>query len=237
LEEKYRNAGKRDRQAPIDQAAERPRKPRERPIKNAHPTQHASPVCAGAVRARKMKRVSRFACLVLIAGCSFTVTASGAASSLTRAYACSTDQLAFALPQPSAPTQTWAVGFAVYNTGRTTCRLALPLSLTLRHRSQAPLRTEPRASRLTLVAGRLRPWAEAGVTWTYENYCGRHNAGERPIVYSVRVRGIELRGRGGTPPCHDRSRPVTVRVLFACPGARGPAIDAILPRPLPLCPH
>jgi hypothetical protein len=133
--------------------------------------------------------------------------------------------------------QTWAVGFAVYNTGRTTCRLALPVSLTLRHRWRAPLRVEPRTSRLTLVARALRPRAEAGVTWTYENYCGRHNSNERPIVFIVHVRGIELRGRGGTPPCHGRGGPVTVRVLFACPGARGPAIDAILPRPLPLCPH
>jgi hypothetical protein len=180
---------------------------------------------------------TRFACFLFIVGCSFTVTASGAAARATRADGCSTDQLAFALPQPSAPMQTRAVGFAVYNTGRRTCHLALPLSLTLSGRWDAPLGVEPQASRLTLVARKLRPRAQASVTWTYENYCGGHDSSERPIVYRVRVGGIELRGRGGTPPCHDRRRPVSVRVLFACPGARGPAIDAILPRPLPLCPR
>jgi hypothetical protein len=181
--------------------------------------------------------MSRFAYLVLVLGCSFTVTASGAASRSSRAYACSSDQLAFALPQPSPPSQTQAVGFAVYNTGRTTCRLALPLSLTLGHRSGARLRVEPRASRLTLIAERLRPRAKAQVAWSYQNYCGRDNSSERPIVYRIRVAGIDLRGRGGTPPCLNRRQPVSVRVLIACPGARGPAVEAILPRPLPLCPR
>lgn len=181
--------------------------------------------------------MSRVGPVVLIVGCSLAVTPGGAASRPTRVPACLTDQLAFALPQPSAPTQKWAVGFAVHNTGRTSCRLTLPMSLTLRHRSGVRLRVVPPASRLTLLARALRPRAHAGVTWTYANYCGRHNSSERPIVYSVRVGGIELRGRGGTPPCHDRRRPVYLSVLFACPDATGPAIAAILPRRLPLCPR
>lgn len=115
------------------------------------------------------------------------------------------------------------------------CRLALPVSLTLGHRAGAPLQVAPRSSRLTLVARTFRPHARASVTWTYTNYCGRDNSSERPITYSIRVRGIELRGLGGTPPCLDGKRPVQVSVLFACPSATGPAISAILPRPLPLC--
>jgi hypothetical protein len=178
--------------------------------------------------------MNRSACLVIVVLGSLALTAGGSASRTTRDFACESRQLAFALPEPSAPMQTWAVGFAVYNTGGA-CRLALPISLTLAHRAGPPLQGAPRSSRLTLVARKFSPHARAGVTWTYTNYCGRHNSSERPITYSVRVRGIELRGLGGTPPCQSRKLPVQVRVLFACPGATGPAIAAILPRPLPLC--
>ncbi len=178
--------------------------------------------------------MNRPACLVLVLLGSLTLTAGGSASRTARDFACESRQLAFALPEPSAPMQTWAVGFAVYNTGGA-CRLALPISLTLAHRAGPPLQVSPPSSRLTLIARNFGPHARAGVTWTYTNYCGRHNSSERPITYSVRVRGIELRGLGGTPPCQGRKRPVQLRVLFACPGATGPAIEAILPRPLPLC--
>jgi hypothetical protein len=178
--------------------------------------------------------MNRSACLVIVLLGSLTLTAGGSASRTSRDFACESRQLAFALPEPSAPTQTWAVGFAVYNTGAE-CRLALPISLTLARRAGPPLQVAPRSSRLTLVAPTFRPHARAGVTWTYTNYCGRHNSSERPITYSVRVRGIELRGLGGAPPCLDRQRPVQASVLFACPGATGPAISSILPRPLPLC--
>jgi hypothetical protein len=178
--------------------------------------------------------VSRSAYLVIVLLGSLSLTAGGSASRTTGDYECESNQLAFALPEPSAPAQTWPVGFAVYNTGRA-CRLALPISLRLVHRAGLPLPVAPRSSRLTLVARTFRPRGRASVTWTYANYCGRRSSSERPIVYSVRVLGIELRGLGGTPPCQDRKRPVQLRVLFACPGARGPAIRAILPRPLPLC--
>jgi hypothetical protein len=178
--------------------------------------------------------MNRSACLVIVVLGSLALTAGGSASRTTRDFACESRQLAFALPEPSAPMQTWAVGFDVYNIGGA-CRLALPISLTLAHRAGPPLQAAPRSSRLTLVARKFSPHARAGVTWTYTNYCGRHNSSERPITYSVRVRGIELRGLGGTPPCQSRKRPVQVRVLFACPSATGSAIAAILPRPLPLC--
>jgi hypothetical protein len=178
--------------------------------------------------------MNRSACLVIVLLGSLPLTPGGSASRTSRDFACESRQLAFALPEPSAPMQTWAVGFAVYNTGGA-CRLALPIALTLAHRAGPPLQVAPRSSRLTLVARKFRPHARAGVTWTYTNYCGRHNSSERPITYSVQVRGIELHGLSGTPPCHDRKRPVQVRVLFACPGATGPAIAAILPRPSPLC--
>jgi hypothetical protein len=145
----------------------------------------------------------RSACLVIVLLGFLILTAGGSASRMSRAFVCESRQLAFALPEPSAPMQTSAVGFAVYNTGGA-CRLALPVSLTLGHRAGAPLQVVPRSSRLTLVARTFRPHARAGVTWTYTNYCGRHNSSERPITYSVRVRGIELRGLGGTPPCLDR---------------------------------
>ena len=46
------------------------------------------------------------------------MTAGGASSRNTRTYACAKDQLAFALSEPSAPMQTQAVGFVVYNTDR-----------------------------------------------------------------------------------------------------------------------
>jgi hypothetical protein len=180
--------------------------------------------------------VNRLASFVLLLGCSLAGTAGNAAST-NQVHRCSTDQLAYALPQRSAPSQTWAVGFAVFNTGRTSGRLMLPLSLALGHRSQEPLRVLPRESRLTLIAPVLRPLAQAGVTWTYTNYCGGHESSERPIVYTVRVSGVELRGRAGTAPCRSQRLPVRLSVLFACPGAKGPAIAAILPRPLPLCPR
>jgi hypothetical protein len=178
--------------------------------------------------------MNRSACLVIVLLGSLTLTAGGSASRTSRDFACESRQLAFALPEPSAPMQTSAVAFAVYNTGGA-CRLELPISLTLAHRAGAPLQVAPRNSRLTLLARTFRPHARASVTWTYTNYCGRHNSGERPITYSVRIRGIELSGLGGTPPCLDRKRPVQLSVLFACPSATGPAIGAILPRPLPLC--
>jgi len=182
--------------------------------------------------------VSRFVYLVvLILACFLMVTAGGAASRATRDYACTIDQLAFAFSEPSAPMQTQAVGFTVYNTDRTRCRLALPISLMLKDRSALHLRVAPRTSRLTLVARRFRPHARAGVTWTYTNYCGSHNPNEQLIMHIVRVHRIEFRAKGDAPPCHNQNRPIDVRVLFACPGAKGPAIAAILPRPLPLCPR
>jgi hypothetical protein len=180
--------------------------------------------------------MNRWACLLIVLLGSLALAAGGSAASRTsRDFACESRQLAFALPEPSAPMQARAVGFAVYNTGGA-CRLALPISLTLGNRAGHPLHVAPRSSRLTLVARTFRSHARAGITWTYTNYCGRRNSSERPITYSVRVRGIELRGLNGTPPCLGRKRPVQVSVLFACPGATGPAISAILPRPLPLCP-
>lgn len=181
--------------------------------------------------------MSRFACLILFLACSLTMTAGGASSRNTRTYACATDQLAFALSEPSAPMQTQAVGFVVYNSDRAACRLALPISLTLKDSSPRHLPVAPRSSRLTLVARRFASHAEAGVTWTYTNYCGSHNAGEQLIMYIVRVNRIELRASGHAPPCHNRKRPMVVEVLFACPNARGPAIAAVLPRPLRLCPR
>ena len=181
--------------------------------------------------------MSRFACLVIFLACSLTVTAVSVGSRATRPYACSMDQLAFAFTEPSAPMQTQAVGFTVYNTDRTTCGLSLAISLMVKDRSALHLRVAPRTSRLTLVARNFRPHARAGVTWTYTNYCGRHPPSEQLIAHIVRVGRLEFRARGDAPPCHDRSRPVEVSVLFACPGAKGPAIAAILPRPLPLCPR
>lgn len=181
--------------------------------------------------------MSRFACLVLLLACSLAVTVGGAASRATSDYACSMDQLAFAFSEPSAPMQTQAVGFTVYNGDRTACRLALPISLMVKDLSPRHLRVAPRISRLTLVSRNFRAHARAGVTWTYTNYCGGNNATSQMILHIVRVRRIELRAKGDTPPCHNRNRPVDVRVLFACPGAEGPAIAAILPRPLPLCPR
>ena len=166
---------------------------------------------------------------------SLTLAAGGSASRTTPTSACDDRQLAFALPVPSPPQQQQAVGFAVHNTGRA-CRLALPISLTLAHRpGLRSLRLAPRVSRLTLVARAFAPRSQAQVVWAYANYCDGHNSSERPIMYTVRVRGIELRGFGGTAPCNNRTAPVQLGVLFACPGATGPAISAILPRPLPLC--
>lgn len=179
--------------------------------------------------------MSRFAPVVLILGCSLAVTAGGAASRPTRVHVCDFEQLAFALTQPSPPTQSQAVGLAVYNTAHE-CRLALPVSLTVAHRSGRPLRVTPHASRLTLLDRTFGRRAWAGVTWTTHNYCGRERS-DKPILYIVRVGPIQVRGTDGAPPCHARTTPVSVVVLFACPRARGPAIDAILPRPLPLCPR
>jgi hypothetical protein len=179
--------------------------------------------------------VNRFAGAVLVPlVCVLGLTASGTAA--RREFRCDPDQLAFALPQPSPPMQTWAVGFAVHNTGPT-CRLGLPVSLALAHRSGRPLRVSPRSSRLTLVDPSFGARAKSGVTWTYSNYCGSRDGSTRSVVHVVRAAGIELRGAGGTPPCHAPAYPIRLRVLFACPGARGPAIRAILPRPLPLCPR
>jgi hypothetical protein len=181
--------------------------------------------------------VSRFACLIVFLACSLTMTAGGASSRDTETYACAIDQLAFALSEPSAPMQTQAVGFVVYNTDRAACRLALPIALTLKDSSSRHLPVAPQSSRLTLVARRFGSHAKAGVTWTYTNYCGSHNAGEQLIMYSVHVKHIELRASGDAPPCHNRKRSMVVDVLFACPDARGPAIAAVLPRPLKLCPR
>jgi hypothetical protein len=180
--------------------------------------------------------VNRVAAAVVLVplGCALSLAASGAAS--RGPYSCDREQLAFALPQVSPPMQTWAVGFAVHNTGPR-CRLALPVSLTLAHRSGRPLRVVPRRSRLTLVARSFGPRARAGVTWTYWNYCGPDRSIERAVTHVVRVAGIQLRGAGGTPPCHAPAQPVRLSVLFACPGATGPAIRAVLPRPSQLCPR
>lgn len=181
--------------------------------------------------------MSRVACLVLLLACSLTVTAGGASSRANRIYACSMNQLAFAFSEPSAPMQTQAVGFTAYNTDRTACRLALPISLMLKDSSPRHLEVAPRVSRLTLVAQEFHSHAQAGVTWTYTNYCGNHKPGKGVIMQIVRVHRIDLRAKGDAPPCHSRKQPIDVRVLFACPSARGPAIAAILPRPLPLCPR
>jgi hypothetical protein len=177
-----------------------------------------------------------FLWLVSVAlGCSLAFGASGAVSQQSQRSACGIEQLAFSFPGPPAATQTEAVGLAVHNTG-VTCRLTLPVSLTLAHRSGRPLRVAPHVSRLTLVARTFAPRARAWVTWLYGNYCGRHNSSDRPIVHIVRIADIELREFGGTPPCHDQARPASLTVLFACPAAKGPAIRSILPRPLELCP-
>jgi hypothetical protein len=173
--------------------------------------------------------------LVVALGCLVIVGAGGSVPGSASADECGYSQLAFSLPGPPAPSQTQAVGLDVHNTGRA-CRLELPVSLALSHRAGKPMRVSPRLSRLTLVAGMFKPRQRAWVTWTYANYCGRHNSSERPVVHVLRTAGIELREYGGTPPCHDPRRPVGLDVLFACPGARGPAVRAILPRPLKLCP-
>jgi hypothetical protein len=167
--------------------------------------------------------------------CSLTLGSSGVASRKRRLPVCGTGQLAFSLPGPPAPSQTEAVGLDVHNIGTTACRLALPISLRLA-RAGERMRVSPRTSRLTLVTRRFAPHARAWVAWTYANYCGRHNSSDRPIAHIVQVPGLELRGRGGTPPCVDRRQPTGLDVRFACPGAKGPAIRAILPRPLELCP-
>jgi hypothetical protein len=164
---------------------------------------------------------------------SLSLAASGSAS--RQVAVCQMEQLAFTLPRPSAPMQHGAVGFGVHNTGRE-CRLALSLSLTLLDRRGRPLRASPRRSVLTLVARTFGPRAQAGVIWEYTNYCGTYKPGQSPIRQVVRVAGIELRGSGGAAPCYVPGSPLEVSVLFACPGARGPAIDAVTPRPLPLCP-
>jgi hypothetical protein len=178
----------------------------------------------------------RVASALLLVG--LVLAASGAASAgADDLPACSPRDLAFALPATSAPHQSQALGFAASNVGATACRLELPLVLTLRPRFREPLRVSPAASRLRLVAPRLGPRARATVSWTYTNYCGRYDSWREPILYTVAVAGIELRGRSGAAPCHASGAPVSLGVLFACPGARGPAIEAILPRPLPLCPR
>jgi hypothetical protein len=172
--------------------------------------------------------------VVLSFVCALGLDASGATS--RRVYRCDTQQLAFALPAVSPPMQTWPVGFSVHNTGPT-CRLALPVSLALAHRSGRPLRVAPRRSRLTLVDPSFGPRGQAKVTWTYQNYCGSRDTSLRSVVHIVRVAGIQLRGAGGTPPCHAPASPIRLTVLVACPRAKGPAVGAILPRRFPLCPR
>ena len=176
-----------------------------------------------------------FVILVAI-GCLLSVGVGGRGSQPVAVQQCRLWQLAFSFSGPPAPTQTQAVGLEVHNTGGM-CRLELPVSLTLAHREGRTLHVSPRTSRLTLVARILRPRGRAWVTWTYANYCGRHNWSDRPVVHIVRVPGIEIREFGGLPPCLNPKRAVALTVLFACPGARGPAIEAILPRPTPLCPR
>jgi hypothetical protein len=181
--------------------------------------------------------VSRVACLALLASVLTVTGADGSARATSPIPACSFDRLAFALTEPSPPMQSQAVGFVAHNTERTACRMALPVSLTLEDRPPRRLRVAPRVSRLTLIAGTLRSHARASVTWTYTNYCGSHDPAKGVILQTVRVGRIELRAHGDAPPCHSPTEPVDVRVLFACPSARGPAITVVLPRPLPLCPR
>jgi hypothetical protein len=173
----------------------------------------------------------RLLCLV-VALSPFILTASGGATHQNSL--CGMEHLAFTLPEVSAPMQSGAVGFGVHNTGRA-CRLALPISLTLLDSGGRPLKTTPRRSVLTIVAGNFGARAQATVVWAYTNYCGTYNPGQQPIRQVVRVAGIELRGSGSGASCYTPSLPLRVSVLFACPGARGPAIDAVTPRPLPLC--
>lgn len=173
--------------------------------------------------------------IVVAIGCLLSVGVGGGGSQPVAVQQCGLGQLAFSFSGPPAPTQTQAVGFDVRNTGGR-CRLALPVSLTLAHREGRTLHVSPRTSRLTLVARTFRARGRAWVTWTYANYCGKHNSSDGPIVRIVRVPGVEMREFGGTPPCLNPKRAVRLTVLFACPSARGPAIEAILPRPIPLCP-
>jgi hypothetical protein len=173
----------------------------------------------------------------LLAGCALAlaVNAPSAVDAASRDVpTCRSDDLAFSLPAGTPPSQTEVVLLAVVNVDRQ-CRLELPVTLALELRDGSRIRTSPARSELTLAASRFDRHDRAWVSWTYANYCGEHNSSDEPIVLDVRLPDIELRGFGGTPPCNVRRLPTDLRVFRACPGARGPAIRAILPRPMPLC--
>jgi hypothetical protein len=167
-------------------------------------------------------------------GCVTIVAQSGAAPPAEQRSVCRDAQLAFALPAVSAPHQHGAVGLSVHNTGRT-CQLRLPVTLTLSGR-HSRIVVSPRVSRLTLT-GTLRARGRAFVTWAYRNYCGGDKPGQLPVRYRVGVHGIELSSASTGAECYDRRLPVAVSVLFACPGATGPAISEVTSRRFPLCPR
>jgi len=120
----------------------------------------------------------------------------------------------------------------------TACRLALPISLTLRHVDGRPLAVRGGTSRLTLTARRLAKGGRAYAIWTYTNYCFPDSkfAGSK-VLELFRLAGRVLRVKGGGAPCNRPGQPLSLQLLFACPSAHGPAVEAVTPRSLPLCPR
>jgi hypothetical protein len=168
--------------------------------------------------------------LLVVAGCALAVATAGDGRA-ERSYVCAFDQLAFKRQEISAPQQTQAVAIAVYNT-RSACRLRLPVSLRLVHIDGRPLRVAGGTSRLTLKAARIEKGAKASAAWTYTNYCGGDSARPGPKVTVIfRIDDVELRTNSGGAPCNAPGDPIVLRLLFACPSATGPAVNAVRAQP------
>ena len=150
---------------------------------------------------------------------------------------CASDQLAVGRAEASPPQQHQAAGLEIHNTGAP-CRLALRISLTLRHLDGRSLEVAGGTSRLTLTSRRLTTGGRAFAVWAYTNYCSPDSPLAGPkVTETFRLADRVLRLSGGGAPCNRPGHPLDLRLLFACPSAFGPAVEAVTPRRLPLCPR